>query len=193
MSKEVLPKEGGCGMFRIKTSMKLLMRIVIFLLIGGGLFALLSYSHPHYDTNDLYLVSGKCVEIQDVKVPTGKNTSGYIFYVLMDDGKEYYVPDDIWNSLDVSQKNFVGEDIVFFASDKAKHWVYEHLLISFGDDENNCLSSLKIVNKDNIQTKVVVLTAYIIFFPFIIIAPELLYVMEQREIARSKKCRNSKK
>ena len=165
--------------------MNLLIRIAVFVLIGLSLFVFISITNPYYSVNDLYLLTENCVDIQ-YEGGYGKYSNQRV-YILTDTGKRYYVYDDIWGSLDDSQKDLIGKNITFYASDKGSHWLYDYLLISFGNDGNDYLTSLKSVNKTNIQTQVIVISLYCVIFGLFFIGPEALRESERKKVQQRKR------
>lgn len=164
--------------------MKLLLRIVIFILVGVAIALALIHSNPRYTMDDLYLVSGYCSDIQYERI-NAKNGSERAFIVI-NDGKRYYVYDNMWKELNAEQRNIKGSEISFWASDKGKHWVYDHLFIAFGSDANDCVDSIKLINKKNTGTKAIVLSLYCVMMCLFYLAPELLREMEKRERVQRK-------
>ena len=145
---------------------------------------MLAHSNPRYTTDDLYLVSGYCSDVQYERI-NAKNGSERVF-IVMDDGERYYIYDNLWKELDGKQLNIKGDEISFFASDKGKHWVYDHLFISFGSDANDCVDSIKLINKKNIGTQAIVLSLYCVMMCLFYLAPELLREMEKRDRVQKK-------
>ena len=171
--------------------MKLILRIIIFILIGFALFTLLCISNPRYTMDDLYLVSGYCSDVHFDFISSKAGSQRV--YIVMDDGEAYYIYDSLWKRLDEEQRDMKGKEISFYASDKSKHWSYEHLFVGLGSDQDDCLDSVKFINKKNVSTKVMLLSVYSIVLFFVYLAPEILYQMEQRDKARKKKNKKNKK
>lgn len=165
--------------------MKLLIRIAVFILVGIGFLALLSYTNPCYTINDLYLVSGHCSDVHLERIYAKNGTERV--YIVMDDGEKYYIYDSLWEKLNEEQKNIKGSEISFFASDKGKHWVYDHLFIAFGSDKDDCTDSMKLINKKHIETQVIMLSVYFVGAFFAFIVPEILRELERREKTKKKK------
>ena len=164
--------------------MKLILRIIIFILIGFALFTLLCISNPRYTMDDLYLVSGYCSDVHFDFISSKAGSQRV--YIVMDDGEAYYIYDSLWKRLDEEQRDMKGKEISFYASDKSKHWSYEHLFVGFGSDKDDCLDSVKSINKSNASTKVTLLSMYSIVLFFVYLAPEILYEMEKRDRAQQK-------
>ena len=164
--------------------MRLLLRIIIFILIGIIIFLGLTNSNPCYTTDDLYLVSGYCSDIQYERI-NAKNGSERV-YIVTDDGKRYYIYDNLWKRLNEEQQNIKGYEISFWASDKGKHWVYDHLFIAFDSDANDCMDSVKLINKKNIGTQAIALLLYCVMMCVFYLAPELLREMEKRDRVQQK-------
>lgn len=171
--------------------MKLILRIIIFILIGFALFTLLCISNPRYTMDDLYLVSGYCSDVHFDFISSKAGSQRV--YIVMDNGEAYYIYDSLWKRLDEEQRDMKGKEISFYASDKSKHWSYEHLFVGFGSDQDDCLDSVKFINKKNVSTKVMLLSVYSIVLFFVYLAPEILYQMEQHDKASKKKNKKSKK
>lgn len=168
--------------------MKLILRIVLVVSIGILIFLGLSRSNPCYTNDDLYLVNGYCSDIQYEDV-LAKNGTERV-YIVMDDGKRYYIYDSVWKRLDDNQKNMKGREVSFFASDKSKHWLYDHLIISLEADEDACTESIKFINKKHIETRVVILLTYCVVMSLFYLTPEILREIEKREHRNSTKKRN---
>ena len=171
--------------------MKLILRIIIFILIGFALFTLLCISNPRYTMDDLYLVSGYCSDVHFDFISSKAGSQRV--YIVMDDGEAYYIYDYLWKRLDEEQRDMKGKEISFYASDKSKHWSYKHLFVGFGSDKDDCFDSVKSINKSNASTKVILLSLYSIVLFCVYLAPEILYQMEQRDKASKKKNKKSKK
>ena len=165
--------------------MKLILRIIIFILIGFALFTLLCISNPRYTMDDLYLVNGYCSDVYFDFISSKAGSQRV--YIVMDDGEAYYIYDSLWKRLDEEQRDMKGKEISFYASDKSKHWSYEHLFVGFGSDKDDCLDSVKSINKSNASTKVMLLSLYSIVLFCVYLAPEISYQMEQHDKARKKK------
>ena len=164
--------------------MRLLLRIMIFVLIGVFIVLVLVHSNPLYTKDDLYLVNGYCSDIQYERI-NAKNGSERIF-IVMDGGERYYIYDNLWKELNGKQLNIIGYEISFWASDKGKHWFYDHLFIAFGSDANDCIDSIKLINKKNIGTQAIVLSLYCVMMCLFYLAPELLREMEKRDCVQKK-------
>ena len=171
--------------------MKLILRIIIFLLVGTLIFLGLNLSNPRYTMDDLYLVSGYCSDVHFDFI-SSKAGSQRVYFV-MEDGEAYYIYDYLWKRLNEEQRDMKGKEISFYASDKGKHWVFDHLFVGFGSDKDDCLDSVKSINKSNASTKVTLLSLYSIVLFFVYLAPEILYQMEQHDKASKKKNKKSKK
>ena len=171
--------------------MKLILRIIIFILIGFALFSLLCISNPRYTMDDLYLVSGYCSDVHFDFISSKAGSQRV--YIVMDDGEAYYIYDYLWKRLDEEQRDMKGKEISFYASDKGKHWVFDHLFVGFGSDKDDCLDSVKSINKSHASTKVMLLSMYSIVLFCVYLAPEILYQMEQRDKASKKKNQKNKK
>lgn len=165
--------------------MKLFGRILIFILIELGISVFLFFSFPSYDEDDLYLVSGNCLDIE-IEKGGGKHSFERV-YVRMDDGERYYIHKDVWRKLGDARGELVGKDIAFFASDKAWHWHFEHLIIFFGEGEADCRIVLTETNRENILHNIFcsIFFAIVLFLP--IVGPEILRVMEKRDEALAKR------
>lgn len=161
--------------------MKLLWRILILILIELSIFALLYRQNPQYNENDIYLVNGTCVDVQ-VEIGCGKSHIQYRTYLVMENGKRYFVDEYLWKMQNASEKDFVGKNVSFYASNKAKPILghFDYLLISFNDDINDCTTSIELLNRKNIETLVSVLIASSILLSIVIILPELLRIIERR-------------
>ena len=164
--------------------MKLILRIIIFLLVGTLIFLGLNLSNPRYTMDDLYLVSGYCSDVHFDFISSKAGSQRV--YIVMDDGEAYYIYDSLWKRLDEEQRDMKGKEISFYASDKGKHWSCEHLFVGFGSDKDDCLDSVKSINKSNASTKVMLLSLYSIVLFFVYLAPEILYQMEKRDRAQQK-------
>ena len=171
--------------------MKLLLRIIIFVLLGLALFGLLCITNPRYTMDDLYLVSGYCSDVHFDFISSKAGSQRV--YIVMDDGEAYYIYNSLWKKLDEEQQNIKDKEISFYASDKGKHWCCEHLFVGFGSDKDDCLDSVKSINKSHASTKVMLLSMYSIVLFCVYLAPEILYQMEQRDKASKKKNKKNKK
>ena len=171
--------------------MKLILRIIIFLLVGTLIFLGLNLSNPRYTMDDLYLVSGYCSDVHFDFISSKAGSQRV--YIVMEDGEAYYIYDYLWKRLNEEQRDMKGKEISFYASDKGKHWVFDHLFVGFGSDKDDCLDSVKSINKSNASTKVTLLSLYSIVLFFVYLAPEILYQMEQHDKASKKKNKKSKK
>lgn len=159
--------------------MKLSLRIIIFVIIGLIIFWGLSLSNPRFTMDDLYIVSGYCSDIQYEDI-YAKNGSERV-YVVMDNGERYYIYNSLWKGLDAEQKNIKGCEISFFASDKSKHWVYDHLFFALSSDTDDCIESVRFVNKQNITTRAIALLGYCVMMSLYYLAPAILLEMEKRD------------
>ena len=161
--------------------MKLLLRFLILILIELSIFALLFRQNPKYDEKDVYVVNGTCVDVQD-EYGCGKSHLEYRTYLVMENGQRYFVYDYLWNMQNASKEDFLGKNISFHASNKAKPILghYDCLIISFGDDINDLTTSIELVNKKNTESLVVGLITSSIVVSIVIILPELLRIFERR-------------
>lgn len=171
-----------------KLKYKLIIRIVIFILIGVVVYTFEYMTSPNYSENDIYEINGICVDVYE-KGSSGRTSKKYI---AMDNGNVYYIHKYHLNGIIGGIHALEGKELKFWASDKSIWWFQDHTLVAWGETSAIKEETLAKSNRDNRINRISGVVIYIVIGSAFIIPP-ILQLSVQYDINQKAVCSENRK
>ena len=160
--------------------LNLIIRILIFIMLGIFIYGFSFLLHPNTEETDMYAVKGKCVDIYKETIYVGRISATHE-YIVMDENKKYRITQTIDEYLDVPINSLIGKEIVFFASYKSIWSGKNHPIVAWSDTADSKEETLTNYNEFQRDYRILVIVFSLVCIGPVLLIPQILRISEERD------------
>ena len=165
----------------IKSIIRIIIIFVLVIIFNGVVYHVI----PQYDEEDMYAVSGVCIDIRIETYPARRG-SGTRKYIVMDNGEKYRIHTNLIDYMDLDEiHNLKGQHLDFYAADKKITFNDKHTMVALNTGPSVKEETLRMTNKSNLIDRVGV-WCFSLIIGLICSAPSIMRITEIRDKEQEK-------